>query len=148
MKTSLRRLTVLICGVALSTLLAACVTERHDALHSSTARLDRASTHFVSQIRYQGDDSRRDRLSRDAEVMARYARKLNADVERGEPRTVLTDDYRQVEDSYDQLHRQLADEGYADQNRMVLEDFDRVTSAYRDVQSAMLTRTADTGIRR
>lgn len=148
MKTHFRRLAILVGCAALSAMLSACVTDRHDALRSSTARLDRASTHFVSQIRYQGDDSRRDRLSRDAELMARSARKLDADVDRGEPRTVLADDYRQVEDSYDQLHRQLADEGYAEQNRLVLEDFDRVTAAYRDVQSAMVVRTADADIRR
>lgn len=148
MKVNFRKLTMLISCAALAALLSACVTERHDALRSSAARLDRASEHFVAQIRYQGNDVRRDRLSRDAEVMARYAHKLDADVDRGEPHAVLADDYRQVEDSYEALHRQLADEGYAEQNRMVLEDFDRVTTAYRDVQSAMVTRTADTGLRR
>jgi len=36
-------------------------------------------------------------------------------------------EYRRVTDSYEELHSQLADEGYADQNRGVLKDFDRVT---------------------
>jgi len=135
------------CGI-LSMMLSACVTERHDSLHTSAERLDNASAHFVTQIRYQGDDIRRERLSRDAERMARDSHKLNADLVRGESRTIVSDDYRQVEESYEELHRQLADEGLADQNRMVLEDFDRVTTAYRDVQSAITVRTADADIRR
>jgi len=148
MNTRFRNLGLIVgCG-ALSMMLLGCVTERHDSLRTSAERLDNASAHFVSQIRYQGDDVRRDRLSRDAERMARDAHKLDADLARGESRSVVSDDYRQVEESYDQLHRQLADEGLADQNRMVLEDFDRVTVAYRDVQSAITVRTADADIRR
>jgi hypothetical protein len=35
-------------------------------------------------------------------------------------------------------------ESYADQNRRVLEDFDRVTAAYRDVEAGMSRRNAST----
>ena len=129
--------------VALTVMLSGCVTDRHESLRVSASRLDDASSHFVAQIRYQGDDSRRDRLSRDAEVMARAAHQLDVDLTRGEPRATVEDDYRRVEESYEVLHRQLADEGLADQSRRVLEDFDRVTTAYRDVQSSMVLRTAD-----
>jgi len=46
-----------------------------------------------------------------------------------------------VADGYEQLHSRLADEGYADQNRHVLEDFDRVTAAYRSVEAGMSRRS-------
>ena len=143
MKPRFRKLSLLIGCIATLSAISACVTNRHEALYSAADRLDRSSAHFVSQIRYQGDDSRRDRLSRDAEALARYARKFDVDVRQSESRSLLADDYHQVEDGYEELHRQLADEGYAAQDHLVLEDFDRVTSAYHDVQAAMVTYAAD-----
>lgn len=147
MKAFFRRHSLLIgCGLLL-TILSACVTERHDVLRSSAASLDRASDHFVKQIHYRGYDSHRERLNRDAEILARSAHKLDVDVDLGESRPLLAEDYRHVEESYDELHRQLADEGYAEQDHMVLEDFDRVSSAYHDVQSAMMRYTSTADIR-
>ncbi len=144
MNTYLKKYVLLLSFCVAALMLTACVTERHETLRTSVARLDDASSHFSTEIQYQGDDNRRDRVSRDAEVLARSVRKLNRDLIAGETRAQLDDDYRSVADNYDQLHMQLADEGYAEQNRHVLEDFDRVTLAYRDVQSAMTLRTADT----
>lgn len=148
MKTCFNRVCLLASGVVMSMVLLGCVIDRHDALLSATARLERSSDHFVTQLRHQGDDSRRDRLSRDAEALARYSRKLDADVREVPSRVTLNEDYRQVEDSYEILHRDLADEGYADQDRLVLEDFDRVTTAYHDVQSAMITYGKSADVRR
>lgn len=71
-------------------------------------------------------------------------RDLDQAVSRGQSRAEVEDEYLRVRDSYEQLHSQLADEGYADQNRRVLEDFDRVTASYRKVEAAMNVRTANT----
>jgi hypothetical protein len=143
MNTYLKKYVLLLICFTMALTLAACVTDRHESLRTSVARLDDASAHFSMQIQYQGEDLRRDRLSRDADLMARAARKLDRDLSDGRTRTEVQEDYLRVSDSYEQLHKQLADEGYAEQNRRVLEDFDRVTAAYRDVQAAMSERTAD-----
>jgi hypothetical protein len=50
-----------------------------------------------------------------------------------------------VSRDYEQLHQDLADAGYAEQNRRVLEDFDRVTDAYRVVESQFATRYSRVG---
>jgi hypothetical protein len=63
-------------------------------------------------------------------------------LDQGKSRDDVESDYRRVTDSYEQVHSQLADEGYAEQNRRVLEDFDRVTAAYRDVEAGMSRRSA------
>jgi hypothetical protein len=63
-------------------------------------------------------------------------------LDKGNSRNDVEGEYRRVTDSYEQLHSQLADEGYADQNRRVLQDFDRVTAAYRDVEDGMSRRSA------
>lgn len=119
-------------------LLTACATTK--SLQASTERLDEATRQFSSQIQYQGDDSRRDRVSRDAEVLAKAAHNLNSAVDKGDSRDDFDAEYRQVAEGYAQLHRQLADEGYAGQNQKVLADFDRVTTAYRSVEAGMSRR--------
>lgn len=50
-----------------------------------------------------------------------------------------------MSDGYEQLLSQLADAGYAEQNRQVLEGFDRVTPAYRDVDAGMSRRRSREG---
>lgn len=136
------------CGVAC--LLAACVTTRTDSLRASASRLDDASSHFSSQIRYQDNDgryrdddsrnqgdSRRGPMSRDAEALAQAAHDFNRAVDQRDPHDSVQGDYRRVTDDYEQLHSRLADAGYAEQNRQLLQDFDRVTNAYRDVEAGM-----------
>lgn len=59
----------------------------------------------------------------------------------GHSRDDVETEYRRVADGYEQLHSRPADEGYADQNRHVLEDFDRVTAAYRSVEAGMSRRS-------
>jgi len=143
MKTYFRKFPGLLsCGLMVA-MLSACVTDRHESLRVAASRLDDASSHFLAQVQAPAVDTRHDRLSRDAELMARASHKLDVDISRGETRAALEEDYRQVEDSYEELHRQLTDEGLADQSRRVLEEFDRVTTAYRDVQSSMVLRTAE-----
>ena len=142
MNTYLRKYLVLLSGCAAVCLLAACVTTRTESLRASASRLDDASSRFASQIRYQGDDSRRGRVSADAEALAKAARNLVRALDKGDSRNDVEGEYRRVTDRYGQLHSQLADEGYADQNRRVLEDFDRVTAAYRDVEAGMSRRSA------
>jgi len=142
MNTYLRKYLVLLSGCAAVCLLAACVTTRTESLRASASRLDDASSRFASQIRYQGDDSRRGRVSADAEALGKAARNLVRALDKGDSRNDVEGEYRRVTDSYGQLHSQLADEGYADQNRRVLEDFDRVTAAYRDVEAGMSRRSA------
>ena len=93
-------------------------------------RLENRAKEFYSSVRYQGDDSYRDRVSRDENDLVAAAHDLNRDVDRG----AKSD---RVAREYEQLHRDLADEGYAAQNRRVLEDFDRVTDAYRDLEATM-----------
>ena len=41
---------------------------------------------------------------------------------------------------WEAMNTYLADEGYAEQNRQLLADFDRVTAAYRDVEAGMSRR--------
>src|SRR6202171_75308 len=142
MNTYLRKYLVLLSGCAAGCLLAACVTTRTESLRASASRLDDASDLFASQIRYQGDDSRRGRVSADAEALGKAARNLVRALDKGDSRNDVEGEYRRVTDSYGQLHSQLADAGYADQNRRVLEDFDRVTAAYRDVEAGMSRRSA------
>ncbi len=143
MSNYLRKYILLLGGSVIAVTLTACVTDRHESLRMSASRLDDSSSHFYAQIQYQGDDSRRDRISRDAEELSHATHKLDRDLNAGELHGQVDDDYRHVEDNYEQLHKDLADEGYAEQNRQLLADFDRVTAAYRDVQSAMAVRTAD-----
>jgi hypothetical protein len=142
MNTYLRKYLILLSGCAAVCVLAACVTTRAESLRASASRLDDASSHFSSQIQYQGDDSRRGRVSRDAEALAKAARNLDRALQKGNSRDDVEGEYRRVRDNYEQLHSQLAAEGYADQNRRVLEDFDRVTTAYRDVEAGMSRRSA------
>ena len=144
MNMYLRKYLVLLGGCTAACLLAACVTTRTDSLRASASRLDDASSHFASQIPYQGDDSRRGRVSRDAEALAKAASNLDRALQKGDSRDDVEGEYRRVTDRYEQLHSQLADEGYAEQNRRVLEDFDRVTAAYRDVEAGMSRRSAST----
>jgi hypothetical protein len=124
------------CGAA-ACLLIACATTRAESLRASASRLDDASSHFSSQIQYQGDDSRRGRVSHDAEELAQAAHNFQHALDRGDSRDHVAADYRRVTDGYQQLQGQLGDEGYAVQNRQVLADFDRVTAAYRDVEAGM-----------
>ena len=143
MNTYLRKYLVLLSGCTALCLLAACATTRTDSLRASAARLDDASRHLSSQIQYQGDDSRWGRVSHDAETLAKAAHNFDRALEQGHSRDDVEDAYRRVTDDYEQLHGQLAHEGYADQNRRVLEDFDRVTAAYRDVEAGMSRRGAN-----
>jgi hypothetical protein len=83
----------------------------------------------------------RDRVSRDAEALAKAAHNLDRALDKDNSRADVKTEYRRVTDGYEQLHSQLADEGYADQNRQVLEDFDRVTAAYRNVEAGMNRRS-------
>src|SRR6185312_13970683 len=129
------------CGVAC--LLAACATTRTDPLRASASRLDDASSYFSSQMQYQSNDSRyhgdsrRGPISRDAEALAHAAHDFNRAVDQRDSRDDVQADYRRVSDNYEQLHSRLADAGYAEQNRQLLQDFDRVTNAYRDVEAGM-----------
>ncbi|HYM34739.1 MAG TPA: hypothetical protein VET48_05035 [Steroidobacteraceae bacterium] len=141
--TYLRKYLVLLGFCAAAIVFAACATTRTDTLRASAARLDDASSRFSAEFRYQGDDNRRERVSRDAETMARAAHNFNFALRNGKSRADVEDEYRRVRDSYGELHSQLADQGYAEQNRRVLEDFDRLTTTYRDVEAAMASRTAD-----
>jgi hypothetical protein len=125
---------------AAACLLAACATSRSDSLRTSASRLDDASSHFSSQIQSHGDDSRRGRISQDADDLAKAARTFDHAVVDGGSNENLQSDYRKVTDRYERLRGQLGDDGYAEQNRQVLQDFDRVTAAYRDVESGMGSR--------
>jgi hypothetical protein len=140
--TYLRTHLVLLSCCAAACLLAACATTRTESLRASASRLDDASRHFASQIRYQGDDSRLDRASRDAEALAKAAHNLDHALVDRHSRDDVETEYRRVTDGYEQLHSQLADEGYARQNQRVLADFDRVTTAYRSVEAGMSRRGA------
>jgi uncharacterized membrane protein YccC len=140
MNTYLKRHLLPLSGCAVACLLAACATNRPQALRESASRLDDASSHFSSQIQYQGDDSRRGRVSGDAVVLAQAAHKLDHALDRRDSRDNVDADYQRVTQGYEKLHTQLAAEGYAEQNRQVLADFDRVTAAYRDVEAGMSRR--------
>jgi hypothetical protein len=134
-----RKVIGFILGGALA-VLAGCVTTA--SLRDSALRLDDRASHFYAQLRYEGDDSRADRLSRDAQALATSSHELSRAVDRDGPRDRAHDRFEQVARDYDRLHEHLAAEGYADQNRHVLEDFDRVTEAFRSVESAMGERHA------
>jgi len=142
--TYLRKYLVLLSCCTAACVLAACATTRAQSLRASAARLDDASSHFAAQIRYQGDDSRRGRVSGDAEALAKAASNLDRALERGNSRDDVETEYRRVTDGYAQLHSRLADEGYASQNRQALADFDRVTAAYHDVEAGMSLHSAST----
>lgn len=119
---------------------AGCATT--SSLHESTARLDDRASHFYSQLKYEGDDSRADRLSRDAQALASSAHDLSREVDRHASdshgaRERAKDRFEAVSRDYDRLHEHLASEGYAEQNRRVLEDFDRVTEAFHSVERSM-----------
>jgi|ERR1700728_46485 hypothetical protein len=122
---------------AAASLLAACATTGSQSLRESASRLDDASSHFSSQIQYQGDDDYRGRVSRDAETLAEAARRLDHALNEGDSRDSVEADYHRVSYGYEQLQGRLADHGYAQQNQQVLADFDRVTSAYHDVEAGM-----------
>jgi hypothetical protein len=140
MNIYLQRHLVPLSACAVACLLTACATDRAQSLRESAARLDDASSHFSSKLQYQGDDSRRGRVSSDAQTLARAAHDLEHALDRHDSRDNIDSDYHRVTDGYEQLHTQLADEGYADQNRRLLVDFDHVTAAYRDVEAGMSHR--------
>ena len=142
MNTYLKKHLLPLSACAVACLLVACVTNRPQSLRESASRLDDASSHFSSQIQYQGDDSRRGRVSSDAKTLAQAAHNLDhaLNLNSHDSRDNVDADYHRVTDGYQQLHTQLADEGYAEQNRQVLADFDRVTAAYRDVETGMSRR--------
>ncbi len=137
MNAYLRKYLVPLSCCATAFLLSACATTRSQSLRESASRLDDASSHFSSQIQYQGNDDYRGRVSRDAETLAEAARSLDHALNEGDSRDSVDADYHRVSYGYEQLQGRLADQGYAEQNRQVLADFDRVTSAYRDVQAGM-----------
>jgi hypothetical protein len=143
MNTYLRKNLALLSFCTAAILFSACATTRHESLRTSATKLDDASSHFAAQIRYQGDDSKRDRVSRDAEAMAKATHNLDLALAKGDSRALVEDHYRHVTDSYGLLHSQLAEEGYASQDKRVLESFDRVTTTYRSVEAAMGRRVAD-----
>ena len=122
--------------------IAACATTRVDSMRASAQRLEDRSDEFYSQIRYTGDNSYRDRVSRDALALSEASRDLNRAVERRASSDQVALEYDRVVKNYRRLQDDLADEGYADQNRRVLEDFDRVTTAFRDVEAAFAERHA------
>lgn len=137
MNAYLRKYLVPLSCCAAASLLTACATTGSQSLRESASRLDDASSHFSSQIQYQGDDDYRGRVSRDAETLAEAARRLDHALNEGDSRDSVEADYHRVSYGYEQLQGRLADQGYAQQNRQVLADFDRVTSAYRDVEAGM-----------
>jgi uncharacterized membrane protein YccC len=140
MNTYLKRHLLPLSGCAVACLLVACATNREQSLRESASRLDDASSHFSSQIQYQGDDSRRGRVSSDAKTLAQAAHNLDHALNSHNSRDNVDANYHRVTDGYQQLHTQLADEGYAEQNRQLLADFDRVTASYRDVEAGMSRR--------
>jgi hypothetical protein len=142
MNAYLRKYLVPLSCSGVACLLAACATTRTDSLRASASRLDDASSRFSSQVRYRGDDDPRGRVSQDAETLANAAHDFEQALDERDSRDRVQADYRRVKDDYEQLHRRLADEGYAEQNRQVLEDFDRVTNAYRNVEAGMSRRYA------
>ena len=73
-------------------------------------------------------------------VVGKAAHNFDRAVNTGDSRDSIEAEYHRVSDGYEQLHSQLADRGYAEQNRQVLEGFDRVTAAYRDVEAGMSRR--------
>jgi len=77
-------------------------------------------------------------------VVGKAAHNFDRAVNTGDSRDSIEAEYHRVSDGYEQLHSQLADEGYAGQNQRVLADFDRVTAAYKDVEAGMGRRSAST----
>ena len=74
-------------------------------------------------------------------ALAKAAHNFDRALDKVHSRDDVQTEYRRVADGYEQLHSRLADEGYADQDRHVLEDFDRVTAAYRNVEAGMSRRS-------
>jgi uncharacterized membrane protein YccC len=107
------------------------------SLHESTVRLDDRASHFYSQLRYEGDDSRANGLSRDAQALASSSHDLSREVDHDSSRDRAKDHFEAVARDYDRLHEHLASQGYAEQNKRVLEDFDRVTEAFHSVERSM-----------
>jgi hypothetical protein len=124
----------------LAIVVVACAASRNDSMRASSQRLENRAGEFYSQVRYVGDISHRDRVSRDAQALADSSRDLNSAVEHGLASDQVRVEFDRAVRDYDRLQQDMADAGFADQNRRVLEDFDRVTAAYRDVESAFGTR--------
>src|ERR1700726_525497 len=99
----LRRYLVLLSGCAAGCLLGACATTRTESVRASASRLDDASRHFSSQIQYQRDDSRRGRVGRDAEALAKAAHDLDRAWDKANSRDNVEGEYRRGTDSYEQL---------------------------------------------
>lgn len=145
MKNVWARHTVLLC---IAFALSACASTRVDSMRETSQRMEDRSREFYSQVRYDGDSSYRDRVSRGALALSESSRDLNRAVERRADSNRIAVEYDKVARDYRRLQDDLTDAGLADQNRRVLEDFDRVTSAYRDLQSAFEDRRAATLDRR
>jgi hypothetical protein len=128
-------------AILLAVVAVGCATTS-DSLRTSSLRLEDRAQEFSTSVRYQGDDSYRDRVSRDADALAAAARDLNRAVDGGTSSERVRDEFDRVSREYERLQRDLADEGFATQNRRVLQDFDRVTDAYRGLQDAMDGRYA------
>lgn len=122
----------------------ACATTRTDSMRDTSQRLEDRASEFYSQLRQDGDNRQRDKVSRDAQALAESARTLNRAVADRLPGDQVRIEYDRTARDYDRLHDELADAGYAELNRRVLEDFDRVTAAYRDVENAFGDRYART----
>lgn len=122
-----------------------CATTSVDSMRAESRRLEDRAVEFYGQIKYEGDNSRRDRVSRDAQMLVESSRRLNRAIELRASSDQLISEFDIVSRDYDQLHKDLADAGYADQNRRVLEDFDRVTDAYRVVEGQFATRYSRVG---
>jgi hypothetical protein len=123
-------------GCAVALLATGCATT-HESLRSSTLRLDDRASHFSAQVHSQGDEGRGARVSQDAQALAASTHALSRAVDVDSGRGHTDDAFERVSQDYQRLHDHLADAGYAEQNRRVLEDFDRVTEAYRNVENAM-----------
>ena len=83
----------------------------------------------ANDIRYQGNDRRWGPIGRDAQALAQAARDLDRVVNQRELRDSGEADYERVTDDCEQVHSRLTEQGYAEQNRQVLQESDRVTSA-------------------
>src|ERR1700730_9901654 len=92
----LRKYPLLLSCCISACLLAACAITRTESLRASATRLDDASSHFSSQIEYQGDDSRRGRVSRDAEALAKAAHNLDRALDKDNSRADVETEYRRV----------------------------------------------------
>src|SRR5262245_12045684 len=103
-------------SLALAILAVGCATTS-DSLRSSSARLEDRTQEFYTSVRYQGDDSYRNRISKDADALVAATREFNREVSRGASSDKVRDEYDRIASEYDRLHKDLADEGYASQNR-------------------------------